>query len=92
MHQTRLRVLVTLVLDCRHLMKILIVLLLILSVSCSTLKKPQSAIMKTSVGITESELFKIMGPHSLDSGIEYLGGSGARIVYFHIAENKQLTS
>lgn len=50
----------------------------------------ESALSEISIGTSESDLMAIMTRHSLDSGTVYLGGSGARRIYFGIADDKQI--
>jgi hypothetical protein len=50
----------------------------------------ESALSKISVGTSGSDLVAMLKPSSLDSGTVYWGGSGARRIYFQIADDKQI--
>ena len=52
--------------------------------------KIKLALAKISVGTDENELVATMKPYSLDIGTVYFGGTGARQIYFQIANDKQI--
>ena len=55
------------------------------------LEQALRAIETIHVGMTEEAVLELMRPHALDQGTFYLGGSGARVLYFQIASDKQVS-
>ena len=61
-----------------------------IDVSGEPATKPEMVVSALQVGMSEKAVRSSMMPVALDSGAVYLGGSGARRLYFALPEKRQL--